>query len=118
MNVLIFSPYLMIVLNSFNCRHSQIFAHPITKKQLTHQVWAGVIHISFLWEPDVNVEELREVAKEDAVQGGGRAAKDELLCAEQLGDGVEVFERHLPDFRFCVPSNPLQVRPEYVMLFH
>ena len=34
MNVLIFSPYLMIVLNSFNCRHSQIFAHPITKKQL------------------------------------------------------------------------------------
>ena len=77
-----------------------------------------MIHISFLWEPDVNVEELREVAKEDAVQGGGRAAEYELLCAEQLGDGVEVFERHLPDFRFCVPSNPLQVRPEYVMLFH
>ena len=34
MNMLIFSPYLMIVLNSFNCCHSQIFAHPITTKQL------------------------------------------------------------------------------------
>ena len=76
-----------------------------------------MLHISLLWEPDINVEELSKVAKEDAIEGGGRAAKEELLGAKQLGDGLQVLEGHLPDLRFCVASDSLQVRPETVFAF-
>ena len=58
--------------------------------------------------------DLSEVAKEDTIEGGGRAAKEELLGAKQLGDGLQVLEGHLPDLRFCVPSDSLQVGPETV----
>ena len=58
-----------------------------------------MLHISLLWEPDINVEELSEVAKEDAIEGSGRAAKEELLGAKQLRDGLQVLEGHLPDLR-------------------
>ena len=85
-----------------------------SKVKLAHQVWTGLLHISFLWEADVNVEELCEVGKEHAVNGGRRRAKKELFGAEQLGDGVQVLERQLPDLRFSVPANPLKVRPETV----
>ena len=73
-----------------------------------------MLHISLLWEPDINVEELSKVAKEDAIEGGGRAAKKELLGSEQLGNGSQVLEGHLPDLRFCVTSDSLQVGPETV----
>ena len=73
-----------------------------------------MLHISLLWEPDINVEELSKVAKEDAIEGGGRVAKEELLGAKQLRDGLQVLEGHLPDLRFCVASDSLQVRPETV----
>ena len=76
-----------------------------------------MLHISLLWESDINVEKLSKVAKDDAIEGSGRAAKKELLGAKQLGDGLQVLEGHLPDLRFCVPSNSLQVRPETVFAF-
>ena len=43
---------------------------PKVKVKVAHQVWTALLHISFLWEADVNVEELCEVAKEHAVDGG------------------------------------------------
>ena len=85
-----------------------------SKVKAAHQVCTALLHISFLWEADVNVEELCEVAKEHAVHSGRGGAKEELFGGEQLGDGVQVLERHLPELRFCVPANPLQVRPETV----
>ena len=81
----------------------------VSEVKVAHQVWTVVLHVSLLWESDINVEELGEVAKEDAVYGGGRIAKEELFCAEQLRDCFQVLERHLPDLRFGVPSNSLQV---------
>ena len=85
--------------------------------KVTHQVRAVLLHISLLWESDINVKELGKVAKEDAIEGGGRAAKKELLGSEQLGDCSQVLEGHLPDLGFCVTSDSLQVRPETVFAF-
>ena len=73
-----------------------------------------MLHISLLWESDINVEKLSKVAKDDAIEGSGRAAKKELLGTKQLGDGLQVLEGHLPDLRFCVPADSLQVRSETV----
>ena len=103
-------------LQMFNMPTSTCCQGP-TKVKVAHQVWTVLLHVSFLWEADVNVEELCEVAKEHAVDGGWGGAKEELFGGKQLGDGVQVLERHLPDLRFCVPSNPLQVRPETVFAF-
>ena len=100
-------------LQMFNMPTSTCCQGP-TKVKVAHQVWTVLLHVSFLWEADVNVEELGKVAKEHAVDGGWGGAKEELFGGKQLGDGVQVLERHLPDLRFCVPSNPLQVRPETV----
>ena len=86
--------------------------------KVTHQVRTVLLHISLLWESDINVEELSKVAKEDAVYGGGREAMKEVLGAEQFGDGLQVLERHLPDLRFCVPADSLQVRPETVFAYN
>ena len=95
----------------------QHVAKVLPKVKVAHQVWTALLHVSFLWEADVNVEELCKVAKEHAVDGGWGGAQEELFGGKQLGDGVQVLERHLPDLRFCVPSNPLQVRPETVFAF-
>ena len=76
---------------------------------MPHQIWAVLLHISLLRESDVNVEELSKVTKEDTVNGGGRAAEKEVLGPKQLGDGLQVLEGHLPDLRFCMPADPLQV---------
>ena len=103
-------------LQMFNMPTSTCCQGP-TKVKVAHQVWTVLLHVSFLWEADVNVEELCEVAKEHAVHGGWGGAQEELFGGKQLGDGVQVLERHLPDLRFCVPSNPLQVRPETVFAF-
>ena len=103
-------------LQMFNMPTSTCCQGP-TKVKVAHQVWTVLLHVSFLWEADVNVEELCEVAKEHAVHGGWGGAQEELFGGKQLGYGVQVLERHLPDLRFCVPSNPLQVRPETVFAF-
>ena len=71
-----------------------------SKVKVAHQVWTGLLHISSLWEADVNEEELGKVAKEHAVNGGRGGAEEELFGAKQLRDGVQVLERHLPDLRF------------------
>ena len=91
------------------CCQFVLYAKFSIKVKVAHQVWTGLLHISFLREADVNEEELCEVAKEHAVNGGRGGAKEELFGAKQLGDGVQVLERHLPDLRFPVPSNPLKV---------
>ena len=86
--------------------------------RLAHQIRTILLKISFLWKADIDVEELGEVSEKNAVHSGRRLAQEVVLVVQQIGNRFQVLERHLPDFRFCVPSNPLQVRPEYVMLFH
>ena len=75
-----------------------------------------MLKISFLWEADVDIEELGEVSEKNAVHSGRRLAQEVVLVVEKVGNRFQVLERHLPDFRFCVPSYSLQIRPERYFL--
>ena len=75
-----------------------------------------MLKISFLWEADVDIEELGEVSEKNAVHSGRRLAQEVVLVVEQIGNRFQVLERHLPDLSFCVPSYSLQIRPERYFL--
>ena len=84
--------------------------------RLAHQIRTILLKISFLWEADVDVEELGEVSEKNAVHSGRRLAQEVVLVVQQIGNRFQVLERHLPDLSFCVPSYSLQIRPERYFL--
>ena len=84
--------------------------------RVAHQIRTILLKISFLWKADVDIKELGEVTEKNAVHSGRRLAQEVVLVVQQVGNRFQVLERHLPDFRFCVPSYSLQIRPERYFL--